>query len=362
MKVKLFPADESGCGHSRMIFPGVAVQNSGVDGVEVDIVHDYESDDRHLVAHFDGPINMPHVSHIVDPECDVLVLQRPMSRMLVEGIPHIQKHGVAVVVEVDDDFESVHPKNPAWKAVNPRFSPEHNCAWFRLATQLCDLLIVSTPALLKRYGARGNGVVIPNYVPEKYLKVDGEHTHLAPVIGWAGSPHSHPDDLEVTRGSIPEVMKETHARFETLGHRDTLKRLKLSGTELALRTEVHDWVDIDEYPEQVAQFDIGIAPLANSPFNRAKSALKGLEYAALGVPFVASRIDEFTALHRAGIGELADHPTDWKAKLRRLVNEDDWRAERAAEGREIVASMTYENHVEEWLNAWSMARTYRDAR
>ena len=51
-------------------------------------------------------------------------------------------------------------------------------------------------------------------------------------------------------------------------------------------------------------WDIGIAPLEDTAFNRCKSAIKALDYAALGLPVLASE----RAVYR---GTLADGPGGW---------------------------------------------------
>ena len=53
---------------------------------------------------------------------------------------------------------------------------------------------------------------------------------------------------------------------------------------------------IHDYPRMFRNIDIGIAPLSDVPFHHAKSAIKGLEYPAAGVPFIASPSPEAKAL------------------------------------------------------------------
>jgi glycosyltransferase involved in cell wall biosynthesis len=74
-------------------------------------------------------------------------------------------------------------------------------------------------------------------------------------------------------------------------------------------------------------WDIAIAPLADTPFNRCKSAIKALDYAALGLPVLASD----RAVYR---GTLADGPggrlvpdteNAWFVALARLVRDARFR-------------------------------------
>jgi hypothetical protein len=114
-----------------------------------------------------------------------------------------------------------------------------------------------------------------------------------------------------------------------------------------------------EYPAEVARLDVGMAPLADTAFNRGKSALKPLEMAALGVAFVASPLPEYARLAELGAGDLAGRPRHWVATLRRLLTDDEYRAERAGRGREVAARLTYEAHADGWAVAWGEAQRVR---
>jgi hypothetical protein len=115
-----------------------------------------------------------------------------------------------------------------------------------------------------------------------------------------------------------------------------------------------------EYPYGVTLFGIGVAPLADTRFNRAKSRLKPLEYAALGVPWVGSPLPDYVALHRQGCGLIADRPRAWEGILRRLARNASQRRELSLAGREVAARNTIEDHARDWLDAWLHALTLLD--
>lgn len=359
MRVKLFAADSAGCGYYRMRLPGAAAQ-AGCADVEITVVESIE-DEGALVIRLAGRIGDTHVTSVDDPECDVIVLQRPMNRQLVEAIPLIQAWGTAVVVEVDDDFSRVHPKNPAWKGIQPHLSPDNNLLWFNLAAQMADLVTVSTPALTKRYGAHGRVRELPNYIPESYLSVKRETENECLELGWPGNAKVHPGDLKVVGNSVLNLVQEGY-HFRAIGTKQTFTDLKIEGAfPLLGRTTLVDWVSLEEYPAAVAQIDVGIAPLALTPFNRAKSWLKGLEYAALGIPFVASDLPEYRKLQRLGAGSIASVPSSWETQLRHLIEDDEHRALCAEEGRAVASELTIEKHAWRWLQAWADAISCRRA-
>lgn len=361
MQVRAYTADTGGCGHYRLIFPGRVLQDAGYD-LEI-ITQDDEGlgnfttltlEDRYRNRTTDEVFTVPRVRAVVKPDCDVVVLQRPLRRSLVECIPFLQEHGVAVVVELDDDFEAIPPRNIAWRQTHPALSPERNHRWLRLACQMADLVTCSTPALAHRYG----GYILPNYVPEGYGKIRPERSDGLPVVGWTGHVATHPDDLQVSGTAVRRLLDEEVAQFAVVG--DGQYVAYTMGLSQVHPVPASGFVSIGEYPHLMAQFDIGIVPLAMNPFNQAKSWLKGLEFASLGVPFVASPTKEYQSLASMGAGSLAARPRQWYPQLRTLIHADV-RAEAAAQGEHAVRSLTYENHAERWWKAWEIAWAKRRA-
>ncbi len=226
MRIKIFPSDRTGCGFYRCAEPGRVVSELTAD-VEVEMVYE-EDEEGGLEVTLSGRIGAERVVSVKDPECDVLVLQRPAHRHLIESIPHIQAYGTAVVVDYDDDFDSLHPRNQAYTHYQPETNPQLNKIWAKLASELADLVTVTTPALRKRYGEHGRAAILPNCIPEWYLKVDpfwpDEFSTKRPSIGWAGNPHSHPGDLEIMGAAIHDLTFDRLARFCTIGAPDATSR------------------------------------------------------------------------------------------------------------------------------------------
>lgn len=80
-------------------------------------------------------------------------------------------------------------------------------------------------------------------------------------------------------------------------------------------------VPLTRYPQALAAsgMDIGLVPLTDIPFNRAKSFLKGMEYAAAGIIPVAQGLPEYQRLAETGVGRVAHTAEDWTAQLEILV-------------------------------------------
>ena len=342
MRVAVHPCDNGGCGWYRLRWPAEVLQAEGHDVVVTNELNAYHD-----------TVTGRMISPVVD--ADVVVLQRPLVQAVVEAIPRLQSQGVAVVVEVDDDFHALPKGHGARRGTSVENDPTYNRMWLRKACERADLVTVTTPALAERYGAHGRVAVLPNLVPASYLSVPSTPPRKsAPTVGWTGSVVTHVGDLDVMGGVIPGVLAETGARFVSWG-------VGLTEQALGVKGRVRPWADLrGAYPRQVADLDVGLVPLADNAFSRAKSALKGTEYAALGVPFVTSpRADYLRLFHGHGVGILAETPDEWRTELVRLLSSPDLRAEVAAHNREAMAPHTYENHADRWLDAWRTAADNR---
>lgn len=278
------------------------------------------------------------------PDADVVVIQRPARRWWSDIIPHVQAAGVKVVVDIDDNFAHIDEGNATKQMYDPRFNPASNREWINTACRQADLVTCTTPTLLKRYG-HGHGVIIPNYVPESYFKVFG---YGPTTMGWSGSVATHPKDLQVPGGAVQDVLTASGWQFRVVGTGKGVKEaLSLSGEPGS-----SGWVAFGEYPLELARLKVGIVPLADTAFNRAKSGLKVSEMNAVGVASVASPTDENVRLSKLGIGLIAQNPQQWRKRLRALVMNSEYLADVAGRGREAMRPLTYERHCGEWWDAW----------
>ena len=352
MKIKVYPADTAGCGHFRLIWQVHELLKSGAPGVEITM---RPPQDRDIKMQIDGE----RVVDVLDIEPGaVYVFQRLTHRWMAQAVPIIRSKGAAVVIDVDDDLGSIHPRNPAYEAYHPRsdgaLDPKtrepnrHSWANLQQACRDATLVTVSTPALLQRYAAHGRGHVLFNYLPDHYYGVPHEDSA---VVGWPASLHSHPDDPSAVGGAVARLCAAGTAFRVTSDPTGVGDAFGLPQDPPGLLRPV----EIDEWPTAVAELGVGIAPLADTRFNACKSWLKPLEMSALGVPWVASPRVEYERLHRRGCGELADTPRRWHRALERLVSSPGLRAERAEAGRTVAAELRLRDHSWRWIEVWSRA-------
>jgi glycosyltransferase involved in cell wall biosynthesis len=336
MKVYLYPADYYGCGHYRMVWPGEAALKIGADIVVIP-----PGDKNGLsVEMYQDKVHAVHVPE----DADVMVFQRPSFPIIAQAIPHIRDSGIAVVVDIDDDLTAIHPSNPAWAMLHPASTTSHSWQAVSDACRAASLVTVSTPELVRRY-SKGDAFVVRNGVPRRYFDV--VHTDT-PIVGWAGSTHSHPQDLAEC-GSIAGVTLNGE-RFIVIGDGEGaapvlgLPEVKQTGP-----------VEFGSWPQAVTQIGVGIAPLADTRFNRSKSWLKPLEYSAVGVPWVGSPLPEYERLHKLGCGMMVSKPREWTRELKRLITDETYRCEMSEAARAVAQTQVIEDHAHLWVEAWEEA-------
>jgi glycosyltransferase involved in cell wall biosynthesis len=84
----------------------------------------------------------------------------------------------------------------------------------------------------------------------------------------------------------------------------------------------------------MASFDIGLLPLDDSDFERAKFPFKLLQYLALRIPVVSARVGVASDL--LDPSQLAASPDEWYAALSRLIGDSVERRRLGDAGRQIV--------------------------
>jgi glycosyltransferase involved in cell wall biosynthesis len=148
------------------------------------------------------------------------------------------------------------------------------------------------------------------------------------VLGWAG-----------TAGGV-RYLESLAPVLRTVGERHGFSVRVVSGGYQQVRLagvplQAQPWRGID----QLRGFDIGLLPLDDSPFERAKFPFKLLQYWALGLPVVALRVGLAAEVIEDGVnGLLASSHDQWQAALCALIADPVLRRRLGDAGRETVAS------------------------
>ena len=342
------PADTAGCGYYRLIWAAEYLQAMGHD-----ITIQYPKDkNMGLEVHFRGNLGDPQAEIIdvkIPGNADVLVMQRLSHDWHPSVIRILREKGVAMVIDMDDDMSCIDPGNSAYAAFHPR-NPRTPYSWRNTqeACKLATLITVSTKRLLDVYAKHGRGHVLENFVPERYLRITAEQEK---VFGWAGTTQSHPNDLQVTGGSVQKLIDSGY-NFKIVGPPSNAK----AAFRLKEQPPCTGVVDLFNWAGEVAKLQVALAPLAVSKFNYSKSRLKVIEAASVGVPWVASPRDEYRRFHKeSGSGLLAETGKDWFTCVKQLMDDAALREDLGAKGREFMRTQTIERNAWRVWEAWERA-------
>jgi glycosyltransferase involved in cell wall biosynthesis len=318
MKILYYSNDFYGCGWYRCHVPGVALRDLG----------------GHEVAMSDV-ITFQDINYY-----DVIVFQRKDDIGSLRAIRDANRLGKLTVYELDDDIFHVDAKSSAFEYWS---NPEHRKGAVACARE-CTLFTTSTKTLAKLFKTiNKNIVVLPNMLPEKYFQVERENHSEKVVVGWAGGAQ-HFSDLVILKGVIEEIL-DTYDYVEVI-----LSGMPTYPFKPHVRGKALPWVRVEDYPRQtLAKFDIGLAPIVDNAFNRAKSDLKFIEYGYLGIPMIGSPVQPYLeSIEHGKTGFLAKTPKDWLKYLKRLIENEDLRREIGENARKVAMKRTIEKNYHLW--------------
>lgn len=151
---------------------------------------------------------------------------------------------------------------------------------------------------------------------------------------YASGTYSHKEDFMLAASSIKEVLADfPSAKLSLLG-----------ATQVP--PDLLGMANVSSYPllpyktmlSFVGQHNLMLVPLADNLFNHAKSSVKFVEAASVGVPVLASDVSEYAAAISEGAnGFLASNVDEWKQKLKYLAQNPDVLGRIGAEARDFVA-------------------------
>lgn len=179
-------------------------------------------------------------------------------------------------------------------------------------------------------------VLVPSAVPvERYDPLPPQQPDASPVrLGWIGGP-STVRYLKQLVQPLRQLAAEGH-RLELLVDGAGPDAAAVPAFDGVIVTVTTGYAEGD-IPGLVSRYDIGLMPLDDGPWERAKCAMKALIYMAAAKPAVCSRVGENSYVIDDGVnGSLTDSEDDWIAKLRALIVSPQLRADMGRRGRQTV--------------------------
>lgn len=297
---------------------------------------------------------------LADPSnTEVLLVERDaVPADLVDSvIEACTREGIRLVVDLDDDLLSPSSR----KRLLDGGYLESDLDGLERIVAAADAVVVSTGELATRVGSMARSVhVVPN--------------RLSPAV-WTDPIEPVPSRRPSGSVRVLYMGSATHAADIAIVRDAFAKRTTAFGTRIELDVvgvldDDEGWFTRLDVPRDARAYDrfsawlrrrgrrwdIGIAPLAASEFNDAKSDLKFLEYTALGLPTIASAVGPYAGADEHGAVLVENDPDAWFAALSELADFPDRRRSVLADARRYVEeerTLDSESSLADW---WSVLR------
>jgi len=243
---------------------------------------------------------------------DVLHVYRAHEDEALQIARAAKQLGMTLVYDNDDDMRAIPRNNKGHKDYGG-FAGDRALRQIRRMLGMADLAIASSEPIATRfreYGAE-HVMVIENYVQDASLTASAAPNGDIVLAGWLAGNEHHVDmeRLPLNEQFGRALDANPQLVIETVG-------VNMGMRHERYRNDPH--VDFFDLPTKMAQFDIGLAPIADIPFNHARSSIKVKEYAALGRPWLASPVGPYAPLGEQEGGRLVQDD-GWTEALERLV-------------------------------------------
>ena len=237
--------------------------------------------------------------------------------------PLLRRKNRPMVFDIDD---AIYLPSPV--ETNSRIARYRYRRNFDTTAAAANLVLCGNRVLAERIGKRKRKVIVPTAVDCGRFHPDAFEAVEHPTAGWVGHS-SNLAYLEALAGPLKEIAWR-HPGFKLIVVAD--RRPRLEGVPI----EYRPWT-LENEVECFKGIGVGLMPLDDTPWTRAKCAFKLLQYMALGIPSVVSPVGmnrEIVEHGRNALLAIADE--DWVNGLDELISQPAKRREIGCAGRETV--------------------------
>lgn len=271
---------------------------------------------------------------------DVVVGQRLTGAAHPQWFALCADPGLLCVFDMDDDLINIDPANTVPHQI---YAPQADDT--RRLVAASDVVTVCTPHVQGEMSKiNPNVVLLPICMDPALLRKPEPHGERL-TLGWAGSVFHH-QDWQVLPGQLHKVAPLLpHVDFHAIGH-------DFTQGAFAGRTRTSGHLGWFEHVQRL-DFDLGVAPLLRSEWNKGKSWTKLLEYGARGIPALAEEWGQYRDFINDGMNGVVIGPGDsWAGWLEGVLTDDVFRAELAAGAYATAESLTIDKHAYKWARVY----------
>lgn len=258
-------------------------------------------------------------------DADLIVMMRLCTAEAAALARRAQSLGVPLIYITDDDFEEIDPATPAGAHYRSIGASEN----IREIARISSTVLVFSESLRRKFVKYNERVQIVDALSgiemfDRLPEPDRPLRQLKEIrIGYSGSS-THLRDVEIVSAVLLSVLERyPEVVVETVGQE--IPALK-SHKRYRHFPSLANLADFTAF-QHSRDWDIGLAPLENTPFNRAKSDNKYRTYAAAGIPGVYSNVGPFRKSVKHDVTGLivSNDDEEWLRSLELLIENTDIR-------------------------------------
>jgi glycosyltransferase involved in cell wall biosynthesis len=298
---------------------------------------------------------------------DVIVIQRNLFGPVLNAVQRWKARDKVVIADFDDAYQLMPPvvKNYEFWTLGKRIQvgPDQQTTvetidpppltQFKWGLRLVHAATVPSRQLAEDWTAFTDIYEVPNYIEiDRFLEVRPQ-PHEGIIIGWGGSL-SHLQSF--TESGILAAFKRVcqsrpQVRIMICGDERVFQAIPLPPEQKIFG----GWVTAREWPQRLANFDIGVAPL-HGPYDQRRSWIKLMEYMVMKIPWVASDGPAYHSLRSYG-WLVQNKPNAWERILLDMVdNLDNHRLEAAGDPFLFSLSQNIDTNVDKILALYQAIR------
>lgn len=276
---------------------------------------------------------------------------------LDKGNPRYADLGCEEVEEKDNNGNTV----VRWRDQENGFDIKANKSKYEAfiaCLKSADLVTTTTEYLAEKFRKYNSNVVVcPNSIDfDLWKPIPRPVKYMNEVrIGWFGGD-SHFQDIKLFKTLLPAICKK-YPQVKIVLQCPPVPLWKDMFKDIPeQQLEWNNWKDLKFYTLFLASrhFDIGLCPLADLEFNRCKSQIKVLEFAAMGATVVAQDMIPYSNYIQPGhTGLLASTEQEWIDQISLLIENLDLRKRIAANAyRDVFTNFNLEHNCRIWEKAY----------
>lgn len=284
---------------------------------------------------------------------DIVICQRFWCQEQPRGnqiLGEIKRQGIKVIYDLDDDLLSVTNTHADAQLLKERASLVLSMLSY------CDLAVFSTSYLEEKYRPLcHNSTVIPNRLGKQIWGKDNSlpcsKQNKTLRILYMGTA-THDIEVDFLNLVVSRIKNAYGSRISFVMVGGTTSQTKRSGWELCTPPSNAT----TNYPAFARwllsqSWDLALAPLIDTEFNKGKSAIKLMDYSALGVPIIASSHSEYEKEFAAspGVSLLPNDVGSWVQKITFLIENEKERIIQGSQNRQnFDKNLTLEKAENNW--------------